>query len=170
MRARTYLACIAGLLIAIMVATVTYTQSRAFQIPYHTKRMKSALDAHYAEPADVQGGMVGFVYGDDYERFEYHRNALVDLGVIAHIHARLENIRKDTPEYRHFSRTLVHNQDDDSPVPDFVGELAWDDKSGVLTLDVWCYSEHHSKWTDFLDSRNVRDYKETFMDHDDDAL
>jgi len=162
-RTKLWFALAVASALAVVVAVGFYIRSDAFRILYHTNRMNEALDAHYETPEEF-GGMVGHVYGVDFERFEHHRDALVEIGVISHIFQRLDNIKADTPEYKHLSRTLVNCLKDGSPVPKFVGEFTWDDKSGVMKVEVWCYSKHESQWATFLDRRNVNDYESTFMD------
>lgn len=156
---------IAALVLTLVAFAGVYTQFRVFRIPYHQNRMNSDLDAHYEAPEEF-GGMVGHVYGDDWKSFERHRDALVELGVISHFRERLNYIKADTPEYKHLSRTLVNCLEEGSPVPEFVGECTWNDKSGVLTVEVWCYPEHDSQWVAFLGSRNVADYRRAFMKGD----
>ena len=146
----------------IAVAVGFYIRSDAFRIPYHITRMNEALDAHYETPEQF-GGMVGHIYAGDFERFEYHRDALVEMGVVLHILHSLDQIAADTPEYKHLSRTLLNSREEGSPVPDFVGEFTWDDKSGVMRVEVWCYSNYGSQWVTFLARRNVADYKSRFM-------
>jgi len=124
--------------------------------------MNEALDAHYETPEQF-GGMVGYVYAEDFERFEYHRDALVEIGVISHVQYRLDKITANTPEYKHLSRTLLTPLEEGSPVPEFVGEYTWSDKSGVMQVEVWCYSKYEPQWVTFLNGRNVADYKSTFM-------
>lgn len=150
-------------LVVLLAGVVLVVRSRTFQIAYHKWQMQRAYDATWGKAPDVQqDGLVGYTVGDSYERYEHHRQQLVELGHIVRKRYTFEHILATTEESEHLSRKLLTGEC--PPHIDFVSP--YPEEPAPMKLTVWCYPENAKDWDDFVARHDRPDYREVFMHPD----
>jgi len=130
------------------------------QVHYHRWRMERAHQA-YLGAKTISGGFVVIqVPNDAVDRYEYHRQKLVELRDIVERQYVLKHLEIPTDESKHFSKLLV-SRDCPSHI-DF--ESPYPDKPRLLQVTIWCYPPHVSEWDRFIAEHDVPNYRERFMD------
>ena len=111
------------------------------------------------QPGGVRGELLAYGNADAYERYDYHRQKLVNLGAAVERHYRFNHLRVHTEECKHFSRLLLSG-----PHPDCIDfESPYPDKPEPMSLTVWCNPADASAWDDFIAKHDVPDYRQRFM-------
>ena len=133
---------------------------RAFQVRYHRWQMQRAWHQAYSAPTTTDDGfVVAHVDGEADERYEYHRQKLLELRDIVKRHYSFRHLRVPTDASEHFSRLLVSGRcpnhiDFSSPYPD---------QPEPMQLTVWCSPTDAHAWDDFVAEHDIPDYFKRFM-------
>ena len=158
-RSRKIAIVITVLLIAGGTAAFFVVRSHSFQVGYHKRSMQRAWDAVYAEPDTHQDGLVGYTLGEEYERYEYHRAKLIQLGAVLELNYHFQQIMQPSDEGKHITRFIMSSERPDcidatSPYPKEPKPMQW---------TVWCYPPDKSAWDQLMSSLDIPDYKAKFM-------
>ena len=148
-------------LLALVIAAFTWWGLRLPHDPvaFHKAQMEQAYEAHYAEPDSLQGGLVGYAEGNEYEQYEFHRSRLIELGAVLELNYQFAYLLVPTDESEHFSKYILSNArpsciEFSSPYPN---------EPEPMQLTVWCYPEDKAKWDELIADRDVENYEQTFM-------
>lgn len=119
--------------------------------------MQAADDAIHAEPSFVTpDGLVGYGSQELFERHDYHRDRLVELGYYFHATYQMENIPDSAEGVHNALWRLVMAKFPDSRHP----TLSHPDN----VLEVWDLSSRRADWDAFVTKHNVADFNDRFMD------
>ncbi len=130
--------------------------SHSYQVGYHKSSMQRAWDAHFAEPDTYQDGLVGYIEGEEYERYEFHRAKLIQMDAVLELDYRFQHINRHTDESNHFTKFIMSRPLDsiDGSSPHKPGPMKW---------TIWCYPPDKSDWDQLMAARDIPEYKATFM-------
>ena len=118
--------------------------------------MQAAHNAIHSKPTTVTpSGLVGFGSKELFDRHNYHRDRLVDLGHYFHATYKMENLPKTEDGVHSALWKLVTSHFPDSSLP----TLSWPDN----VLDVWDIPARRQDWDAFVKKHNVSDFKQRFM-------
>ena len=156
-----FVATIIGLLVcgSIVVVYIVVVYTPAFRIHYHRWQMARAGQQRFSNPDVTPDGLVSYACGDAYQKYEYHREKLVELGDICRRHYKFKHLFVPTPESKHFSTLLLSG-----PCPNHIDfSSPYPNKPELMQLTVWCYVMDANAWDDFVAKHDVSDYRERFM-------
>lgn len=151
-------------LLALLIAGIAVWVIRTpeFRTAYHTIQMQRMRHATYANPEAAPNGLAYNRLGESHTSYLYHRDRLVELGVMFKRDYRWKHIWSSTDESRHIFKALFS-----SACPrhiDFVSPCPVE--SQPLELQVWCYPEDVVAWDKLVAERDVADYRERLMSDD----
>ena len=142
--------------VLVVVAVCVVVSSRSSRIRHHLHRMQIAHDAIYAEPSTVTPeGLVGYGSQELFDRHDYHRDRLVELGYYFHATYEMENIPDSEEGVQNALWKLVMASFPDSRHP----TLSHPDN----VLEVWDVSSRRPDWDAFVKKHDVSDFKDRFM-------
>jgi hypothetical protein len=103
---------ITGALVLILICVIVVIYSNAILVRYHRYQMQQAWQDAFARPKVAKTSAGAMTYADDrsYEKFEYHRQKLVELGGIAERHYTFQHLLVHKDESKHFSGLLFSHQ------------------------------------------------------------
>ncbi len=142
-----------------VVAARFIVASHEIQVGYHKWKMQRSYDSFMAEVVsspDVSRGVIG---DGEYLVYEYHRQQLVDLGVVSETNYRFKHILNPSAASRHLSKLLFSSRRPDCidlSLPSLI-------EPKPLNLTVWCYVKHHAEWEELIAARDIPNYEERFM-------
>ena len=150
-------AALAALLVSGAIIVIN---TRPFQVRCHEWQMRRAWHQSYSKPLPPTGdGLVAYELGEANERYEYHRQKLVELGNVAERYYTFRHLQVPTGESEHFSRLLLSGS-----CPSHIDFLSpYPDEPEAMQLTVWCYTADASAWDDFVAEHDVSDYHDRFM-------
>lgn len=134
-------------------------RSDEIQVGYHKWKMHRSYDSFMAEVVssrDVSRGMIG---DGEYLVYEYHRQQLVDLGVVSETTYRFNHIQNPSDASRHLSEFLFSPRRPDCidfSLPSLI-------EPEPMELTVWCNVEDQSEWETLIAARDIPNYAVTFM-------
>lgn len=159
-RRRKYALAVVGALGAI--AIIGACSSRV-QVAYHQFQMRRAWEKTFAQPDADFDGFVTYTLGDTYERYIYHRQELVELGVVTELTYQFQHINYPSAESSDFWKALFSPNRPDCI--DFQSPQSNDDPE-PMQLTVWCYLRDAPAWDAFIQERDSEDYAERFIQQD----
>lgn len=135
------------ILVAVALVAIVVTSLPLFQVHYHQWQMRRARHDTYGKPPDVHlDGLSGYTLRESNERYEYHRQRLVELGAVNELHYRLRHLRRGTPASQQFARQLVRGNR--PHCVDF--ESRYTNQPEPFELTVWCLPSDVDTWNNFI--------------------
>jgi hypothetical protein len=131
-------------------------------IRYHLKSYSLTMWRMYnLEYEHVGSGMGTVGSTESFEKLEYHRDKLIDLGHLKYQEYTFNNVLIVTPESRHFTKRLL--QRDCPTVFDFSIPYPQDENTKPVYIEIWYRPKYHNDWQEFFEETDVPDYKTKFQ-------
>lgn len=149
---RTTTATLSLVLLACLLAIASAPTAR---VRYHLWRLEATHNAIYTQPTDVlPNGLAAFGNQKLFDRLNYHRDALVDLGVLFRATYTFEEIDRfeggPSALYRLIiARTVALSGEVDTELPYFEGSHP----TGPWTI--WDYTKNKQGWDAFFNRHNT---------------
>lgn len=133
---------------------------------YHQREMLKAWNEMYEDKPEPFWANILIRESDPFERFEYylerfeyHRDELVRLGVIIERNVVLKHIQADSSQERHFYAILYLGR---CPrIVDF--KDCSTNSDNAMQCRIWFYLEDQRDWNVFIQEHDVPDYNEKFI-------
>lgn len=141
-------------IVLVSVVAITFSEP-SVQIRYHLWAMGSFHKRIYATPSVVSPeGLVGYGSQELFDRHDFHRDRLVELGYYFHARYETENLPHADGVHSTLAR-LVWAAFPDSQHPTL--------SHPENVLEVWDLSIRQKEWGAFVEKHNVADFVERFM-------
>lgn len=134
----------------LVVGGIVLTTSQTLQRHYHLWRMRSEyLQAYTGEKTIHDGFVVVHLRDRNHNRYDFHRQKLVAMGVICEREYAFRNVRIPTEESKTLCKRILSL--DCPPFVDFAGTpYSVTSRSVPLQLTVWCWPVDVAAWDDFV--------------------
>jgi hypothetical protein len=123
--------------------------------------MQQAWQDAFDKSKVVKTSAGAIAHADDrsIEKFEYHRQKLVELGSIAERHYTFQHLLVPTDESKHFARSLLSHQ-----CPSYIDfSSEYPPVPVPMQLTIWCDLPDVGSWNKFFAEHDVSDYHKRFM-------
>ncbi len=143
---------------AFLLAAVVFCLPK-LQVPYHKWRMLASLEQHNSQQPQISDGFATINVGRARERYEYHRQQLVELGIVIERTYEFQHLVVPSEEAAHFTRFILGSE-----APEHLDfSYPYPRRPELIQLTVWCYPELVEAWDDLVRTRDVADYRAQFM-------
>ncbi|MFG0248878.1 MAG: hypothetical protein ACF8OB_08330 [Phycisphaeraceae bacterium JB051] len=123
------------------------SQNRDVQIAYHQYFMEIAKEKMWQDPTNIGNGLATLSLSERQERkYKYHRQELIELGVIEKFEYRFKYIMNSSPEYRSLHQSL--NISWCPPIIDFRSPYIPNKNTHMI---FWCEAVKVKKLKEFLE-------------------
>lgn len=129
------------------------------QVEYHKWKMQRSYDSFMAEAVSSRDVSRGIIPDGEYLDYEYHRQQLVDLGVVSETTCRFNHILNPNDASRNLSKLLFSSRRPDCidlSLPSLI-------EPQPMELSVWCNVENQSEWETLIAARDIPNCTERFM-------
>ena len=140
----------------LVVAVCIVVNSPSVRVRYHVNRMQAVQDTIYAKPSGVSSeGLVGYGSQELFDRRDYHRDRLVELGYYFHQSYHMDNLPYSVDGVQSAFWKLLQASFPDSPLPtmSYPGNV----------VGVWDIPSRRTEWDRFVEKHNVSDFEVKFM-------
>lgn len=129
------------------------------QVGYHRWKMQRSHDSFMAEVISSRDVSRGIIPDGEYQEYEYHRQQLVDLGVVSETTYHFNHILHPSDASHHLSKLFFSSRSPDCidlSLPSLV-------EPQPMEMTVWCYGVDKPEWESLIAARDIPNYTERFM-------